>query len=101
MHIHTPPRRIVAASARLRVLGALLTLGAASNATADYAIDWYAVHGGGGTSQAGATRLDGTIGQPAPGYSGSADYQLVSGFWVAAPLVSDTIFRNGFEGETP
>ena len=88
-------------SARLRLLGALLTLGVASNATADYTIDWYAIHGGGGTSQAGATRLDGTIGQPAPGYADDADYQLTSGFWVAAPLVSDTIFRNGFEGETP
>lgn len=88
-------------SARLRALGALLTLGVASNATADYTIDWYAVHGGGGTSQAGATSLGGTIGQPAPGYSSSEHYQLSSGYWVAAPLVSDTIFRNGFEGETP
>jgi hypothetical protein len=85
----------------LRALGALVFAGVASTAAADYTIDWYAIHGGGGTSQAGAMRLDGTIGQPAPGYSDGANYQLTSGFWVAAPLVSDVIFRNGFEGETP
>jgi hypothetical protein len=86
--------------ARVAFSGALLTL-LTTQALADYRIDWHAVNGGGGTSSAPGVSVSGTIAQPSPGYSDGGNYQLVAGFWVAAPLVSDVIFRNGFQGEQP
>lgn len=66
-----------------------------------YSIEWQAIGGGGGVSSAAATQLAGTIGQPSPGYSDGGDYRLTAGFWVAAPLLSDRIFSDAFQGETP
>ena len=87
-------------SPRARWFAPLLLLPAAA-AVADYRIDWQAINGGGGVSTAQGTTLAGTIGQPSPGYSDGGDYQLTGGFWVAAPLVSDRIFSDGFQGATP
>ena len=87
-------------SPRTRWAAALLLLPTAT-AVADYEIDWQAINGGGGVSTAPATTLAGTIGQPSPGYSDGGGYQLTGGFWVAAPLVSDRIFIDGFQGATP
>lgn len=84
---------------RVLVCGALIAV--AAQAFADYTIDWHAINGGGGVSAAPGVVVSGTIGQPSPGYSDGGDYQLYAGYWVAAPLVSDVIFRNGFEGEIP
>lgn len=73
---------------------------AAAPALAQYSIDWYAINGGGGVSGAAGVSLAGTIGQPSPGYSDGGSYQMTAGFWVAAPLVSDVIFSDGFQGAT-
>jgi hypothetical protein len=86
---------------RRRAGAALLLLLPAANAIADFHIDWQAINGGGGVSTAPGITLAGTIGQPSPGYSDGGAYQLTAGFWVAAPLVSDRIFIDGFQGATP
>jgi hypothetical protein len=54
----------------------------ATAAAQDYAIDWFKVAGGGGTSSGGAFTLTGTIGQAdaAPPVSGGA-FVLSGGFW--------------------
>ena len=47
-----------------------------------YAIDWYKVAGGGGTSSNGQYTLSGTIGQPdAGGAMTGGRYSLTGGFW--------------------
>ena len=61
----------------------------------------HAISGGGGISSAGGVTVAGTLGQPAPGYSDGGGYQLSGGFWLAAPLVSDRIFIDGFQGASP
>lgn len=43
-------------------------------------------------------RLNGSIGQPAPGYSHGNSYSLYAGFWATAPTTHlDEIYFNGFE----
>src|SRR5262245_59554473 len=65
----------------------------------NYAIDWYKVAGGGGTSTGGLFAVNGTLGQhdAGPAMSGG-NYSLAGGFWVlyavqtpGAPLLK--IFR--------
>ena len=66
-----------------------------------YALDWFTIDGGGGTSSGGNYTLTGTIGQPDAGAMIGGSYSLVGGFWgvavaiqeVGAPLV--TITRTG------
>jgi hypothetical protein len=48
---------------------------------AQYAIDWYLIDGGGGTSSGGTYTLSGTIGQPDAGTSSGGTYTLQGGFW--------------------
>ncbi len=48
---------------------------------AQYAIDWFSVDGGGGTSTGGAYAVTGTIGQPDAGILAGGPYTLVGGFW--------------------
>lgn len=63
---------------------------------AQYAIDWYTIDGGGGTSTGGVYSISGTIGQPDAGtVMTGGDYSLTGGFWSAvavqtpgAPLLS-------------
>lgn len=86
---------------RVRSAAVLLLLLPAAAALADFHIDWQAIGGGGGVSSAAGVSLAGTVGQPSPGYSDGGGYQLTGGFWVAAPLVSDRIFTDGFQGTTP
>lgn len=86
---------------RLRCAAALLLLLPAATTLADFQIDWQAIGSGGGVSTAGGVTLAGTTGQPAPGYSDGGGYQLLGGFWVAAPLLSDRIFIDDFQGTTP
>jgi hypothetical protein len=50
-----------------------------------YAIPWWTLDGGGGTSTAGDFTLFGTIGQPAAGDALSGgDFTVQSGFWAGA-----------------
>jgi hypothetical protein len=46
-----------------------------------YAIPWWTVDGGGGTSSGGGYTLSGTIGQPDAGVMSGGDYTLTGGFW--------------------
>jgi hypothetical protein len=48
---------------------------------ADYAVDWFTVDGGGGTSQGGAYALTGTLGQPDAGQMSGGRFSLTGGFW--------------------
>ena len=48
---------------------------------AQYAIDWYTIDGGGGTSSGGTYTLSGTIGQPDAGTLSGGNYTLQGGFW--------------------
>ena len=66
-----------------------------------YAIDWFTIDGGGGTSSGGSYTLSGTIGQSDAGVMTGGNYSLIGGFWgvavaiqeVGAPLL--TITRSG------
>src|SRR5712671_1514754 len=71
----------------------------------NFAIDWFTIDGGGGTSTGGVYAVSGTIGQPdaGPAMTGGS-YSLVGGFWSivaaiqtpGAPLL--TITRNPANG---
>lgn len=64
-----------------RLLGVLVPAVAFAQS---YAIDWYQIAGGGGTSTGGGYAVSGTLGQPAAG-AGNAPagggYALTGGFW--------------------
>ncbi len=64
-------------------------LGAAAASAQPFAIDWYTIDGGGGTSSGGNFTLSGTIGQPdaGPTMSGGS-FTLTGGFWAATPTGS-------------
>jgi len=71
---------------------------------ASFDLSWYTLDGGGGTSSAGAYRLQGTIGQPDVGVMTGGDYRITGGFWgvlrvsTGPPCNSaDTVFCDGFE----
>jgi len=46
-----------------------------------YAIPWWTVEGGGGTSTGSGYTLSGTIGQPDAGVMNGGGYTLTGGFW--------------------
>ncbi len=52
-----------------------------------FAIDWYTVDGGGGTSAGGSFTLSGTIGQPDAGVMSGGSFTLSGGFWVGGGSV--------------
>ena len=78
-----------------------LLLGWAGMASAQYAIDWFTLDGGGGPSSGGAYTLNGTIGQSDAGVSSGGSYTLHGGFWSAFAVVQTEgtpwlrILRNG------
>ncbi len=47
----------------------------------DFALDWFTIDGGGGTSIGGAYAVTGTIGQPDTGILAGANLTLQGGFW--------------------
>jgi hypothetical protein len=59
-------------------------------AHAQYAIDWYTIDGGGGTSSGGNYTLSGTIGQPDAGTLSGGSYTLEGGFWPGLVVASTT-----------
>jgi hypothetical protein len=70
--------------ARTLVCLALTTLGLAVvlvGALPQFAVDWSAVAGGGGTSTGGVYAVSGTIGQPETSTIRGGDFTLVGGFW--------------------
>jgi hypothetical protein len=54
---------------------------AAQDIPAAYAVNWWSVDNGGGTSLGGAYVLSGTIGQPDVGILSGGSYTLKGGFW--------------------
>jgi hypothetical protein len=71
----------------LVILAAVIVSSAWAAPTADYAITWYTIDGGGGTlSGSGgigysAYMLDGTLGQPDAGVLTGGGYTLAGGYW--------------------
>lgn len=52
-----------------------------TTAQAQYAIDWWTVDGGGGTSTGGVFTLRGTVGQPDATRLSGGNFTLQGGFW--------------------
>jgi hypothetical protein len=81
------------------------------NATAqNYAVDWYKIAGGGGTSTGGTYQVSGTIGQPdASGTTSGGNYTLTGGFWsliaavqtAGAPVLTITHVGNSVKVSWP
>src|SRR5207253_9256822 len=67
----------------------LLTAGAVVEAQ-PFAIDWFTIDGGGGTSSGGNYTLSGTIGQPDAGTLSGGNYTLEGGFWPGIVMPSTT-----------
>jgi len=73
-----------AASSRRRLPGlvALIMALALSRAGAQsFAVDWFSIDGGGGTSTGGVYSVSGTIGQPDAGHLSGGNYTIDGGFW--------------------
>jgi hypothetical protein len=51
-----------------------------------FAIDWYTIDGGGGTSTGGGYTLAGSVGQPDAGTMSGGGFSLDGGFWAAIAL---------------
>jgi hypothetical protein len=51
-----------------------------------FAIDWFTIDDGGGTSTGGVYALSGTIGQPDAGLMTNGPYSLTGGFWGVVAL---------------
>jgi hypothetical protein len=67
--------------------------------TPTYRIDFHRISAGGGSSRNACYRLDGSVGQPAPGYSSGPTFTVVAGFMPAAIVDRpDSLFFSGFEG---
>src|SRR5215470_771485 len=65
------------------ILAWLLSLAVPQAPAQSYAIDWFTVDGGGGTSSGGVYSLSGTLGQPdanTPPMTGG-NFSLTGGFW--------------------
>lgn len=69
-----------------RNVACVAAFAAAGIASAQLAIDWYTIDGGGGTSTGGGLTLSGTIGQPdaGPAMTGG-NLAVTGGFWAAIP----------------
>jgi hypothetical protein len=55
----------------------------------DYAIDWFTIDAGGGTSADAVYAVSGTIGQPDPGLLSDNVFSIVGGFWAASLTLND------------
>jgi hypothetical protein len=64
----------------------MLLMGVVAPALGQYAIDWYTIDGGGGTSTGGPYVLTGTIGQPDADWAVGGVYELLGGFWPGEPI---------------
>jgi len=72
---------------KARIIPLLILAAALNTASAQYAIDWFTLDGGGGQSSGGAYTLHGTIGQPDAAISSGGNYTLHGGFWSALAVV--------------
>lgn len=69
------------AGGRLICLWIWLAAPAAVQAQANYAIGWFTVDGGGGTSTGGVYSVSGTVGQPDAGKMSGGNFTVEGGFW--------------------
>jgi len=72
----------------------------------NYAIDWFRVAGGGGTSTGGVYKISGTLGQPEAGTLKGGSYSLQGGFWAVlqtpgAPRLALERVANGVQLSWP
>lgn len=67
------------------VMNLILIGSSASLASAQFAVDWFTLDGGGGAAAGGVYLLKGTIGQPDAGPMSGGPFSLVGGFWAALP----------------
>ena len=65
----------------------LLVLWLPLQMSAQYAVDWKVVSGGGGTSSGDRYTVQGTIGQPATGTQVGGQYTLTAGYWSLVTIV--------------
>lgn len=72
---------------RLAPLIALSLIARGLASAQNFAIDWFTIDGGGGTSSGGVYTLSGTIGQPDAGTLSGGPYTLQGGFWPGALLI--------------
>ena len=70
----------------IHIFTALFTASAA--VAQQFAINWFTIDGGGGTSTGGAFSVSGTIAQPDAGALSGGNFTLQGGFW-AVTLVQD------------
>lgn len=85
----------------------LVVLASQAAMAQDYAITWYTIDGGGGTSTGGDYSLSGTIGQhDAGGPMIGGDYSVTGGFWAGigsgtpgCPCAADYNDDGGITGE--
>lgn len=66
---------------------AVLITGAATLIAQPFAVDWFTLDGGGGTSTGGVYSISGTIGQPDAGRLSGGSYTLAGGFWGIVSVV--------------
>ena len=71
---------------KIALLASLLALNAVC-LSADFAIDWFTVDGGGRTSSGGPFSVSGTIGQPDAGLLTGRQFSLAGGFWSTISVV--------------
>ena len=64
-----------------RLLVSAAMAAACFQASAQYAIDWSTIDGGGGTSTGGVYSVSGTIAQPDAGRMSGGNYMVEGGFW--------------------
>jgi hypothetical protein len=60
---------------------AVLEFAVSTVSAQSYAIDWFTIDGGGGTSTGGVYTVSGTIGQPDAGHMTGGNFTLDGGFW--------------------
>lgn len=75
-----------AAGLSLFMLGLLLAI-VCHSASAQFALNWWTVDGGGGSSTGGVYTVTGTIGQPDAGRLEGGSFTLTGGFWAVAAAV--------------
>lgn len=68
------------------VLGLLCSI-VCFSASAQFALNWWTVDGGGGTSTGGVYTVTGTVGQPDAGRLEGGSFTLTGGFWAVAAAV--------------
>ena len=70
------------------IASSLLALAALTTSAQTYAVDWYKIAGGGGTSAGGTYQVSGTIGQPdASGAMNGGGYSVTGGYWSMISVV--------------